>query len=146
MGSKDLTQNEAEYAGYVDRGTQAVLQDAIKKILDTFSQTDALEDILGYLEEMRENLQNSDERMKEIQQREKQISTKVTSMETSTRNLLQRIQTMEVQLIKACEQVETFGRELERLTNFFEKSPLARMVSRLEVKDSGEEMEFADSE
>ena len=55
MTDDNIQKREAEYAGFVDQGTRAVLEDAVQKIVETFAQTDALEDILSYLEEMREN-------------------------------------------------------------------------------------------
>lgn len=131
--SKDLTQQEAEFAGFVDRGTQVVLQEAIQKVLETFNQADSLEDILGYLEEMRDNLQNSEDRMKEIQQREKQITDKVAAVETSISNLLQRIQSLEVQVNQATDVVSSFEEKLTSLTNFFEQPPFKRMFGRLEM-------------
>ena len=148
---KEMDKNEAELAGFVDRGTQTVLQDAIRKIVETFAQNDALEDILKYLEDIREILQNSDDRVKEIQQREKQINERLTATETSVRNLLQRIQSMEVQVAQATEKVdlvnqkaevweeryrkvESIDEKLTALTQFFSKSPLARIFSRLRME------------
>jgi DNA repair exonuclease SbcCD ATPase subunit len=132
QNQENITQNEAEYAGFVDKGTQIVLQEAIQKVLDTFNQADALEDILGYLEEMREGMQNEEDRIREIQQREKQISDKVSALETSITNLLQRIQSLEVQVTRSCETVESFEGKLTSLTNFFEQPPFKRMFGRLE--------------
>lgn len=139
MDAKDSTQQEAEYAGFVDRATQVVLEEAIKKVVDAFSQTDTLEHILGYLETMQENIQNIDERVKQLQQREKQVSDKAAATEISLRNLLQRIQTMEVQMEDTSRKVAEFKEDLRRLTTFFEKAPLARMFSRLKSKEEAEE-------
>ena len=138
MDGSQSTQHEAEYAGYVDKGTQIILQDAIQKIVETFSQTDALEDILSYLENIREDLTNHEERIKEIQNKQKQTTEKMSAMETSITNLLQRIQSMEVQVNRACEEVKEareivlkFAYEIIRLTEFFEQPPFKRLFSRL---------------
>ncbi|BBM87229.1 hypothetical protein [Candidatus Uabimicrobium amorphum] len=139
MAENDIQKREAEYAGFVDQGTRAVLEEAVQKIVETFAQTDALEDILSYLEEMRENASRTDERIKEIQQREKQINDRITVSETSIRNLLQRIQEMEVQISKATEQMEQFVGYLVSIAKFFEQPPLKRMFGRLEVEGEGEE-------
>ncbi len=136
---KDITQQEAEYAGYVDRGTQVILQEAVQKIAETFSHTDTLEDILGYLEGIRENLHNQEERLKEMQQKDKVAGDKLSAMETSVRNLLQRIANMEVQIANASAQIDKFSGELTRLTKFFEKNPLARVFSRLHAVKIEEE-------
>lgn len=130
---KDITQQEAEYAGYVDRGTQVILQEAVQKIVETFSHTDALEDILGYLEGIRENLHTQEERLKEMQQKDKVAGDKLNAMETSVRNLLQRVANVEVQIANASAQIDKFSGELGRLTKFFEKGGLARMFSKLPV-------------
>lgn len=143
MENQDINKNEAEFAGYVDRGTQVVLQDAIKQIVETFTQTDALEDILSYLEDLRESSQNSDDRIKEVQQKGKQIGDKVGALETSTRNLLQRIQTMEVQVNKSIETIDALDdklinieNQLARLTGFFEeKSGFGRLFAKLEMQE-----------
>lgn len=140
MAENDIQKREAEYAGFVDQGTRAVLEEAVQKIVETFAQTDALEDILSYLEEMRENASRTDERIKEIQQREKQINDRITVSETSIRNLLQRIQEMEVQISKATEQMEQFVGHLVSIAKFFEQPPLKRMFGRLEVEKEQEEV------
>lgn len=140
---KDVTQQEAEYAGFVDRGTEIVLQEAIQKVVESFSQTDAMEDILGYLEEMRENIHSMEERLKESQQREKQIGEKVGAAETSVRNLLQRIQSMEVQLAGTSDRVDSLCKNLTRLISFFERAPLARMFSRMESEEEDEQFQFS---
>ena len=143
MAENDIQKREAEYAGFVDQGTRAVLEEAVQKIVETFAQTDALEDILSYLEEMRENASRTDERIKEIQQREKQINDRITVSETSIRNLLQRIQEMEVQISKATEQMEQFVGYLVSIAKFFEQPPLKRMFGRLEVE--GEEQQESEA-
>ena len=135
MDLKDLNKSEAEFAGFVDRGTQVVLQDAIGKIVESFSQTDALEDILGYLEEMRETSQNSDERLKESQQKNKQIYDRVTTTETSIKNLLQRIQSMEVQIAEMGERVQSFESSLTKLVTFFEQPAFSRMFSKIQAEE-----------
>lgn len=127
----NVTQQEAEYATFVDKGTQIVLQEAIQKIVETFNQKDTLEDILGYLEKMRDNFQSMEDRLKEMQQRDKQMNDKIGALEISVRNLLQRVQTMEVQLAKTCDAAEATSGDITRLTQFFEKSALARMFTRL---------------
>ncbi|NUM34479.1 MAG: hypothetical protein HUU50_08035 [Candidatus Brocadiae bacterium] len=130
--SKDMNKSEAEFAGFVDRGTQIVLKEAIKQVVESFSQTEALEDMLGHLEEIRENLQNNEERIKELQQKSKQSNDRLVAMETSIRNLLQRIQTMEVHVNETAERIEGFETSIARLTEFFEKPPLSRLISKLE--------------
>lgn len=160
MESTDLTPKEAEFAGFVDRGTQIVLQEAIKKVVEAFQQTDALEDILKYLEEMRTHLQTQAERIKDLEQTTKQNNDRSLSLETSTRGLLQRIQTMEIQLAEntkqiaascqqindngrrldqAVEAIQTFGSNLEtiaihlqRLLVFFERPPFQRLFGKFE--------------
>ena len=131
--AKDMNKAEAEFAGFVDRGTQVVLREAIKQVVESFSQTEALEDMLGHLEEIRENLQNNEERIKELQQKSKQSNDRLIAMETSIRNLLQRIQTMEVQVNETSERIGGFETSLARLTEFFEKPPLSRLFSKLET-------------
>lgn len=129
----DLNKTEAEFAGFVDRGTQIVLKEAIQQIIQSFNQTEALEDILSHLEEMRENLQNNDERMKELQQKHKQSNDRLVAMETSIRSLLQRIQSMEVQVAETTERIQGFESPLLRLTEFFEKPPFTRLFGKLEA-------------
>ncbi len=136
MTDKQIQNNEAEYAGFVDQGTRVVLQEAVQKIVESFAQTDALEDIVSYLEEMREGIYNSDERVKEVQQKEKQINDRITMLETSIRNLLQRIQEMEVQVARASEQMDEFVNLLVKLTGFFEQPPLKRMFGKLESDEN----------
>lgn len=137
--SDDVQKREAEFAGFVDKGTRMVLEDAVQKIVETFAQTDALEDILSYLEEIRENGQKTDERIKEIQEREKQLNDRMNVTETSIRNLLKRIQEMEVQISKATNQTEQFVGHLVSIADFFEQPPLKRMFGRLKRKDEKSE-------
>ncbi len=143
MNTEKMHGNEAEYAGFVDQGTRAVLQEAVAKIVENFSQTDALEDMISYLEEIRDSIKKSDERIKEVQQKEKQINDKMTMVETSVRNLLQRIQEMEVQVAKSVDVIDEFSGNLIKLTEFFEQPPLKRMFGRLEP--AIEEIEFEES-
>ena len=140
MDPKNMTPHEAEYASYVDRGTQTILQDAVQKIVETFSHTDALEDIIGYLEGIRDNIHNQEERLKDMQQKEKLANDKLSAMESSVRNLLQRLQSLEVQVAKAGGHIEKFSADLTRLTTFFEKSPFKRLISRMESIAKTEEI------
>ncbi|HON43965.1 MAG TPA: hypothetical protein PLR86_01300, partial [Planctomycetota bacterium] len=101
----DLNAQEAELSGFVDRGTQIVLREAIRQIIENFGQTETLEDILNYLEELRTDSQNKEERIKDIQQKTKQAQEKISALETSIRNLLQRVQNMEVQVSMFAEKI-----------------------------------------
>lgn len=160
MEQNDLTKKEADFSGFVDRGTQVVLQEAIKKVVEAFQQTDALEDILKYLEEIRTHLQTQAERIKDLEQTAKQNNERSLSLETSTRGLLQRIQTMEIQLAdntkqiaatsqqmlengkrleQAVEAIQSFGNNLEliavhlhRVINFFEQPPMKRLFGKFQ--------------
>ena len=159
MDATNISKSEAEFAGFVDRGTQAVLQDAVKQIVEAFSQNDALEDMLSYLEEMREILQNSDDRLRDIQQRDKKINERMGATETSVSNLLQRIQSMEVQVAQTAEKIDAFTQRFESrlesikhleknmalLVEFFSKPPFARMFGKLAVQEDAES-EWADTE
>ena len=127
--------NEAEFAGFVDKGTQVVLQDTIKQIIENFSQTEALEDILGYLEEMRETLDSNNDKIKEINQKTQQISQKAANSEVSLKNLLQRIQEMEIKISETSDKVERYEEYLKKLVNFFSKPGLSRMFGKLNIEE-----------
>lgn len=157
----DLNAQEAELSGFVDRGTQIVLREAIKQVVETFSQTETLEDILNYLEELRTSSQNEEERIKDIQQKTKQSHEKVNALETSIRNLLQRMQTIEVQMntinenfshfeqleekleklnqLDALDQLAELDRlnmieeKLNLLVSFFAQSPMSRAFSKISL-------------
>jgi DNA repair ATPase RecN len=159
----DLNAQEAELSGFVDRGTQIVLREAIKQVVETFSQTETLEDILNYLEELRTASQNEEERIKDIQQKTKQAHEKVNALETSIRNLLQRMQTIEVQMntinenfshfeqleekleklnqLDALEQLEKLDRldmiesKLDLLVSFFAQAPMSRMFAKIKLEN-----------
>ena len=149
----DLNAQEAELSGFVDRGTQIVLREAIRQIIENFGQTETLEDILNYLEELRTDSQNKEERIKDIQQKTKQAQEKISALETSIRNLLQRVQNMEVQvsmfaekisnleLLNKLEVLDLLDGKLDLLVHFFAQSPIARMVSKLSLENTNEHIE-----
>ncbi len=160
MEPQDLAKSEAELAGFVDRGTQLILQEAIKKVVESFQQTDALEDILKYLEEVRTQLQTQDSRIKDLEQVLKQSNERGLAIETSMRSLLQRIQTMELQIAENSKQlaetshqlIETrqqiaetskhldltvqcvagMAENLNILVDFFDQPPMKRLFGKLE--------------
>jgi hypothetical protein len=66
------------------------------------------------------------------------------AMETSVRNLLQRLQSLEIQIAKAVGKVDKSTEDISRLISFFEKSAFARMFSRLQpvnAEGAGQESE-----
>ena len=144
MENQDIKKTEEQFSEYVDKGTQVILQNAIKEIVETFNKTDALEDILSYLEELRDAIENTDEKINQVQQRQKQMNDKASATEVSIANLLQRIQTMELQIEKSARKTQGFEEKLDKICHFFGQSPFQRMFSRLGQntnKDNAEESE-----